>query len=238
MNVLVTGSSSGIGETIAQALVEGGHKVVLMARREDKIRSHAQALNRQRTGHALPSPGDVGKTEDCEKAVEAGLEAFGHLDALLNAAGAWVDKRFAEITYNEIENFISTDVLGAVKISRAIFPALKQNGGGRILHINGLQGFLRQHSPVLYTTVETAVRGLCESLRWEAVKHGIHVSLITLGSVASDEPPNPDPKAVFQSGVRYRLSRMEVADTVLFVLNQPPGVNIDELILTPLGQSF
>ncbi|KPJ84351.1 MAG: hypothetical protein AMS17_16375 [Spirochaetes bacterium DG_61] len=238
MNILVAGSSSGIGASVAQRLVAEGHNVVLMARRKDKLESIAEALNSQMPGHACIAVGDVGKSEDCEKAVSIGLESYKTLDALVNAAGAWVDKRFSDATYSEIQHFIHTDVLGATTVSRAIMPALIKRGGGRILHINGLQGFIRQHSPVLYTTVESAMRGFCESLRWESVQSGIHISLITLGSVANTEPFQPDPSLLHERGVRYRLSRKEVTDAILFILSQPLGVNVDEIILTPLGQTF
>jgi NADP-dependent 3-hydroxy acid dehydrogenase YdfG len=216
MNVLITGCSSGIGEAIAQRLIIEGHKIVLMARRREKLLSLANELDKKMPGYVQSAPGDVGKQEDCERAVTAGIKSFGHIDALINAAGGWVDKNFIDVTYTDIEQLVKTDVLGATNISRAVITALIRSGGGRILHINGLHGFIRQHSPVLYTTVESAVRGLCESLRWEAVSNGVHVTLITLGSVANDEPVDPDPSKLIKNGIRYRLSRKEVADAVLF----------------------
>ena len=123
----------------------------------------------------------------------------------------------------------------SAKSALAAMPALMQ-GGGRLIHINGLQGLIRTRPPVLYATVESAVRGLCESLRWEAAPHGLHVSLITLGSVANGEEPTPKAAILHTEGRRDRLSRDEVADAVLFMLYRPAGVNVDELVLTPLGQ--
>jgi NADP-dependent 3-hydroxy acid dehydrogenase YdfG len=90
----------------------------------------------------------------------------------------------------------------------------------------------------LYAAVESAVRGLCESLRWEVASCGIHVGLITLGSVANEEPAAPEPSVLLREGMRDRLSRTEVAEAVLFMLSRPPGVNVDEIILTPLGQRW
>ena len=238
MNVLVTGSSSGIGETIAETLVHAGYRVVLMARRAEKLTALADKLNEKRPGHAQAAPGDVGVWADCGSAVDVGLKAFGQLDALVNSAGTWAEAPFVEVQPDALQNFIQTDVTGAAQISRAILPKLQKSGSGRILHINGLQGAIRQRPPVLYATVEAAVLGLCESLRWEAAPLGVHVSLITLGSVANAEPAAPEPSVLLRAGKRYRLSRQEVADAVLFMLSQPAGVNVDEMILTPLGQEF
>ena len=245
MNVLVAGSSSGIGETVARALAAAGHRLVLMARRADRLTALAAELAETEPGGAGPAgapvpalavPGDVGNWADCVRAVEAGLQAFGRLDALVNAAGAWVAAPFVEAQPDDLQRFIRTDVLGAAQITLAVLPALQQAGGGRIVHVNGLQGFLRHQPPVLYAAVESAVRGLCESLRWEAAPYGVHVGLLTLGLVAHREPDTPEPAALYRDGRRDRLSRSEVAEAVLFMLQRPAGVNVDELVMTPLGQ--
>ena len=238
MKILITGCSSGIGETIARRAVAAGHRVVLMARRAPLLQALAEELNGPAPGRAVTSPGDVGNSVDCEQAVKIGLEAFGDLEALVNAAGTWVEAPFAAVTYEEIQRFVHTDVTGTLQISRALLPHLHARGGGHLLHLNGLQGLLRQRPPVLYAAVESAVRGLCESLRWEVAGQGIHVSLLTLGAVANTEPDDPAPDVLLHQGQRQRLSRGEVAEAVLFMLSRPRGVNVDELVLTPLGQQL
>jgi NADP-dependent 3-hydroxy acid dehydrogenase YdfG len=237
MNVLVTGASSGIGESVTRALVEAGHKVVMMARREVLLTTIAAELNAAHPGHVLVAIGDVAQVADCERAVRAGLENFGHLDALVNGAGTWVEKAFIDADYDEIRGFIDTDVTGAIQISRAVLPALKQRQG-RMVHINGLQGLVRQRPPVLYAAVESAVRGLCESLRWEVGSEGVHVGLVTLGSVANTQAYEPDPAILSSDRQRISLSRREVVEAILFMLERPCGVNVDELVLTPLSQKW
>ena len=227
MNALITGASSGIGETIARRLAAAGHRVALMARRVERVQAIAAELD-----GAVAVPGDVGIVADCEAAVRESVEAFGSLDALVNAAGTWVEEPLAEVSYEDLRAFVDTDVSGALQITRAALPVLMKSGG-RMLHINGLQGLIRVRPPVLYAAVESAVRGLCESLRWEVAEQGVHVGLITLGAVAS-----PDPVPLDEEGRRCRLSRDEVADAACFVLAQPRGVNVDELVLTPLGQQW
>ena len=239
MNFIVTGSSSGIGESVARKLVENGHSVVLFARRADLLDALSESLNTTYdTIRSVAIPGDVSQWADCVRAVDAGTEAFGSLDGLINAAGDWVDDPLAESDVSDILRFIQTDVTGATLMTRAILPVLKTNQSGRIVHINGLQAFIRQRPPVLYATVESAIRGLCESLRWEAAEYGVHVGCITLGGVANTEAEDPDPDLLMSDGRRERLSRSEVAAAVLFMLSQPDGVNVDELILTPLGQKL
>lgn len=237
MNILVTGGSSGIGETAARRLVEAGHNVALFARRAERLVAIADDLNHgQDAVHAVATPGDIGDGKDCVRAVDAAIKAFGGLDGLVNAAGYWVDGPLDAAKVEDIERFIRTDVTGATLITRCVLPALKERGGGRIIHINGLQGFIRQRPPALYAMVESAVRGLCESLRWEAAPHGVHVGLISLGAVANTEAAYPDSAVLTSGGHRTKLSRSEVASAILFMLTRPSGVNVDELILTPLEQ--
>ena len=236
MNVLVTGSSSGIGETVARFLAEAGHNVTLMARRADLLETIAQEINGASGGKAVAVAGDVAVWADCGRAVDEAAETFGSLDALVNVAGAWRDKPMLEIEPADIRHFVDTDVTGALQITRAVLPVLRDGGGGRVIHVNGIQGTIRQQAPVIYASVEAAVVGLCEGLRWEAADYGVHVGLIILGAVANQEAHRPEESAVMLDGKRDRLTRGEVADAVRFMLERPTGVNVDSLMLTPLAQ--
>ena len=238
MVVLITGSSSGIGETVARRLAEEGHQVVLMARRADLLEAVAGEINTNGNTQALSAPGDVGVWDDCARVVEDAKTEFGGIDAVINAAGSWVQEPLIEAGPEDIQRFVQTDVTVALLVTRATLPSLIESKDGRLIHINGLQGFIRQRPPVLYAAVESAVRGLCESLRWEAAPYGVHLGLITLGAVANTEPPTPRRNALIKEGRRKFLSRSEVADAVLFMLTRPHGVNIDEIVLTPLGTSL
>jgi len=236
MNLLITGSSSGIGETVARECAAAGHNVILMARRSDKIEAVASEINAAGNGNAVAVAGDVSVWADCDRAVDEADEAFGKLDALVNVAGAWRDKPMIEIDPADIRHFVDTDVTGALQITRAVLPVLRDAGGGRVIHVNGIQGTIRQQAPVIYAAVEAAVMGLCEGLRWEAAEYGVHVGLIILGAVANQEDHRPDEAPLMIDGKRDRLSRGEVADAVLFMLTRPDGVNVDSLMLTPLAQ--
>lgn len=238
MDLLVTGSSSGIGETVARRLVDAGHRVVLMARRSAELRRLADELDPEQENRVICVPGDVGHWSDCKGAVDEGVTAFGHLDGLINAAGAWVEEPLDEADAQDIAGFIDTDVAGATYITKAILPALRKTGFGRIIHINGLQGLIRHRPPVMYAAVEAAVRGLCESLRWEAATYGVHVSLLTLGGVANTDPDDTPQNKLLHPERGHLLNRGEVADAILYILDRPAGVNIDEIVLTPLGQKL
>ena len=106
MNVLLTGSSSGIGETIARMLIQAGHQVALMARRADRLVSLAKELNGEGAACVQPVPGDVSVWADRTRVVDSGLQVFGQLDTLVNSVGTWVDAPFIEVEPDEIQHFI------------------------------------------------------------------------------------------------------------------------------------
>ena len=236
MVVLITGSSSGIGETVARRLLKDGHCVSLMARRADLLESIIRDMDPDSEGRALAVPGDVASWDACRDAASQTVSAFGRLDGLVNAAGTWVEEPLIEASPGDIQRFVDTDVSGAILVTRACLPHLKASGSGRLIHLNGLQGFIRQRPPVLYAAVESAVRGLTESLRWEAAAYGVHVGLISLGAVANTQAPTPAVTSLSDDGGRVSLSRDEVADAVIFILSRAKGVNVDEIILTPLNR--
>ena len=104
MRILITGASSGIGETVARRLSADGHRVALMARRQELVRTIAADLE-----GAIAVPGDVAIVEDCEAAVRETVAAFGGLDILVNGAGTWVEAPLHEATYDQIRAFVDTD---------------------------------------------------------------------------------------------------------------------------------
>jgi len=238
MNVLISGASSGIGAEIGRYLVEKGCKVTLMARRIDKLQALFRELNEIKPDSCLVVQGDVSSGKDCQETVSAALDKFSVLDALVNCAGTWVDENFIDASFEQIQDFIATDVQGAAFISRAVLPHMKSSKRGNLIQVNGLQGFIRQLKPVIYTTVESAVRGFCESLRFEVAAYGVHTTLITLGAVASGLTDPFEIKKLINSQSRSQLCNMEVAEAVYFILSRPKGVNVDELVLTPLNQSL
>jgi NADP-dependent 3-hydroxy acid dehydrogenase YdfG len=210
----------------------------MLARRSERLEELEAQLNDERARRVHAIRCDVTEWNDCSAAAAEAVATYGRVDGLVNLAGAWVEGPFAEATPEEIRRFVDTDVLGATYLARAVLPAIRDAGGGRVLHINGLQGFIRQRPPVLYAAVESAARGLCESLRWEAAPYGVHVGLITLGSVASGGADEGSQPLHGENGQRIRLTSDEVAEAIVFSLSRPHGVNVDEVVLTPLGQEW
>ncbi len=179
--VLITGASAGIGRALAREASAAGARVVLAARRVDRLDALAQELGRDR---ALAVPCDVTVDAEVEHAVAA-AHAFGPIDVLVANAGFGVSGALEELTVADYQRQLDTNVLGVIRCIRAALPDLRQTRGviGVVGSANGYVG-LPGHSA--YCTSKFAVRGLADSLRAELAAQQIHVTHLTPGFIATE----------------------------------------------------
>src|SRR5579859_1569355 len=166
---LVTGASSGIGEATAKRLAKAGYKVYGTSRRG------AQAG--QRTFGMLPL--DVTSDESVDAAVKEVLRLHGRIDLLVNNAGFGVAPAAAEeSSLDQARLIFDTNFFGVVRMTRAVLPHMRQQGGGRIINIGSVLGFLPMPYGALYAATKHAIEGYSESLDHELRTRGIRVSVI------------------------------------------------------------
>lgn len=166
---LVTGASSGIGEATAQRLAKAGYKVYGTSRRG------GQAGRRSFEMLAL----DVTKDESVEAAVQKVMQLEGHIDLLVNNAGFGVAPAGAEeSSIEQAQSIFDTNFFGMVRMTRAVVPHMRRQGGGRIINIGSVLGFLPMPYMALYSATKHAVAGYSESLDHELRTMGIRVSVV------------------------------------------------------------
>jgi NADP-dependent 3-hydroxy acid dehydrogenase YdfG len=225
--LFITGASSGIGAAVARHAVAEGWRVALTARSLDRL----QALAAELGNAALPVACDVTEWSGLEAAVAATLERFGQLDAALANAGFTAGTpRYAEgdPTPDEWRSMILTNVLGAALTARATLPHLLHSKGHFLL-VGSVAG--RVATPGPYSATKWAVSGMAESIRREVGGRGVRVTNIEPGRVETPfwaEGRKPE-------GVDF-LQDDDVARAVLYALNQPPHVAVNELLIRPTTQ--
>src|SRR5215208_7150134 len=166
---LVTGASSGIGQATAEQLAMAGYKVYGTSRRA------AQAG--QRSFEMLPL--DVTSDESVEAAVREVIRLEGHIDLLVNNAGFGVAPAGAEeSSIEQAQSIFDTNFFGIVRMTRAVVPHMRRQGGGRIINIGSVLGFLPMPYGALYAATKHAVEGYSESLDHELRTWGVRVSVI------------------------------------------------------------
>ena len=221
---LITGASSGIGAATARHAARAGFRLVLAARSEDRLRGLADELGGEE--RALAARCDVTEWEQQEALVHTALERFGRLDVAFANAGFGAPRGFLAGDPDHWRAMVLTNVLGAAYTVRATLPALKQTTG----HIL-LTGSVAGRRPIpgsLYSSTKWAITGMGESLRQDVDGTGIRVTVIEPGMV--DTPFFDDPG-------EGRLQADDVARAVMFAIDQPPHVDVNEILIRPTAQS-
>ena len=229
--LLITGASSGIGAQTARRAAEAGYRLVLGARREEPLVELAAELGGE--DRALAVRSDVTEWEDAQELARTATERFGRLDAVAANAGFGAQRGFLEESPEHWRSMILTNVLGVALTIRATLPTLLEADAGHYL-ITGSVAGRRALPGSLYSSTKWAVSGIAESLRQELrlmhENHSIRVTLIAPGMVDTDFFDN-------RPGTERALADDDVARAALWALEQPAGVDVNEILIRPSAQA-
>ncbi|MCC9705682.1 SDR family oxidoreductase [Streptomyces sp. MNU76] len=224
---LITGGSSGIGAAVARQLLDLGHRVAVTGRRPDRLRAFAAELGDP--DGLLTLPGHAAEYADVQAAVDATLKEFGQIDTALANAGFGTHDTVAEGDPAGWSEMVLTNVLGPALLIRASIDALKESRG-RIMLVGSVAGFI--HGPGnIYGATKWAVTGLAENTRRQVTEWGVGVTLIAPGRV---ETPFWDSYGSLPPG--HLLTADQIADSVVWAIRQPAGVDINTVVVRPIGQ--
>jgi len=239
--VIITGASSGIGEATAVKLAQNGAKVVLTARREDKLNSLKEKINSE-GGHAMVVTGDVTKPEDFKHVVDKATEAYGTINVLINNAGLMPLSYVAKLKTDEWNTMVDVNIKGVLNGIAAVLPTLMENSdGGHIINISSTAAYNYFPGGAVYCATKAAVKMFSEGLRKElAPSHGINVVSIEPGAVDTellDTITDDDIKEQL-SGMKEmtRLEADDIAEAIYYALSQPSRVNINDVHILPTEQ--
>jgi NADP-dependent 3-hydroxy acid dehydrogenase YdfG len=225
--LLITGASTGIGAATAKAAVEAGWKVVVSARSQEKLDGLVGELG---DDNALALRCDVTEWEDQQALVAGSLERFGRIDAVFANAGFGAKRGYLEETPEQWRSMVLTNVLGPALTIRAVLPHFLENDRGHFVITSSVAG--RRTLPgSLYSATKHAATAMGEALRSELRQmhdnFSVRVTLIEPGM--TDTP-------FFENKPEGALQAEDIARVVLFALEQPPGVDINEMLIRPVAQ--
>jgi 3-hydroxy acid dehydrogenase/malonic semialdehyde reductase len=235
---IITGASAGIGEATARILAEKGWKLVLIARREDRL----QALAAELPGEHLPLPLDLLDGDTTLKKLENLPEGFNQPDLLVNNAGfALGTEGLHEGNLEEWEKVFGLNVLALLRVSRLIVPGMLERGKGQVINIGSIAGRQTYPGGGVYCASKAAELALSRGLGIDLVATPIRVCSIDPGLVETEF-----------SGVRFRgdterakavynditpLTGRDIAEAVLWVVERPAHVQISEMVIFPTCQA-
>uniref|UniRef100_H2YGC9 Dehydrogenase/reductase SDR family member 11 n=1 Tax=Ciona savignyi TaxID=51511 RepID=H2YGC9_CIOSA len=239
---VVTGASSGIGEAIVKKLVGHGMKVVGCARNEEKLKKFASEINGKGKGEMHPFKCDVKSEENILKMFQFVKEKFGSIHVLVNNAG--LAHFAASLLAGKTElwkDMLDVNVLALSICTREAIQLMKASNvdNGHIFNISSVAGHVISSMAPFYSCTKFAVKALTEGLRQElrAVESHIRVTSISPGAVLTDfgfrAVPGLREKNVDLGSIMEMLKSDDIADTVVFALQAPPHVDVNEIIVRP-----
>jgi len=237
--VAVTGASSGIGEATALACAKAGAAVALAARRAERIEALAGRIASE-GGRALAVQTDVAEEAQAQAFVQRAASELGRLDVLVNNAGVMLLGPIVGADTEEWRRMIAVNLFGALYCTHAALPLMVEQQGGDIVNVSSVAGRFARLGSGVYNLTKFGLGAFSESLRQELVAHGIRVTLIEPGAVATELAGHNRPEIREQMAKRFQevtlLSAQDIANAVLYAISQPAHVSINEVLVRPSGQ--
>ncbi|WP_368529998.1 SDR family oxidoreductase [Enterobacter cloacae] len=238
--VVITGASSGIGQAVALHLANKAFSLVLVARRLDRINALVDNIT-QTGGQAIAVQADVTRQEEVQKAIDAAVAAWQRVDVLINNAGFMAIAPISERKTDEWDRLINTNIKGVLYGIAAALPVFQRQGSGHFINVASVAG-IRVLAPggVVYSATKFAVRALSEGLRQEAGKT-IRTTLISPGAVESELQYGSSDKeslAFLAEFYKQAIPAEAIARAVLFAIEQPSDVDVNEIIVRPTQEEF
>ncbi|WP_326648241.1 MULTISPECIES: SDR family oxidoreductase [unclassified Streptomyces] len=224
---LITGGGSGIGAATARRLLDQGHRVTVTGRGQERLSRFAEELGKP--AGLLTIVGDAADYESVRAAVESTVKEFGRLDTVVANAGFATHDTLADGDPAGWREMVLTNVLGPALLIRAALPALKETRG-RIVLVGSVAGFVNTPGNI-YGATKWAVTGLAENTRRMVTEHGIGVTLIAPGRV---ETPFWDAMGSLPPG--ELLTAEQLAESLVWAIGQPSGVDVNTVVVRPIGQ--
>ena len=228
--VVVTGASTGIGEATALRFARAGSRVVLAARRSERLEALAGAIG-SHGGQALPVRCDVTEPEDVAALVEATVRAYGRCDVLVNNAGIPGGGAFRDVSTERIKRIVGVNLLGVLLVTKAFLPSMLERGAGHVVNVASIAGRVATPGAAVYGATKHGVVAFSEALSAELRRSGILVTSVNPGLTRTEGFP--------QVGRRWFVMQPErVARTILEVVRdgRTPEVSVPRVL--PLLQVF
>jgi NADP-dependent 3-hydroxy acid dehydrogenase YdfG len=236
---IVTGASSGIGRATATMLATAGVKVVAAARRQERLKEMESKLGRQKL---IPFRADVSMTEEIDALVKRGLEVGGgKLDIVIANAGHGLAGGVVSSDRDRWEQMFQLNVIGTSHLMREAAQVMVKQQAGDIVVVGSVVGVNISPFSGFYGASKFAIIAAAEALRREVCQHKVRVSVIKPAIVETEFQEVAGYAESFTNAVK-RFGKLlvpeDVAEAILFVLSQPPHVNVNDLMIRPVGQDY
>lgn len=237
--IALTGASSGIGEVTATYLAERGARLVLGARREDRLNAVVDRITAQ-GGSAVGVVVDVAHREGLKRLTDTGVDRFGRLDVLVSNAGTMAVSPFDELRQDDWDAMVATHITGLLNGIGAALPIFRRQRSGQFVNVASTAAYIVRSPLAVYAATKTAVKVLTEGLRQESGPD-LRVTLVSPGFTDTEgvgKGGSPEAAAaLLQQRAEIAMPPSAVASAIGYAIEQPDGVDISEIVVRPTVQA-
>ncbi|PSS47330.1 NAD(P)-dependent oxidoreductase [Enterobacter sp. FS01] len=238
---VITGASCGIGAATAQELARHGVKIVIAALNQsgiDEVVGSIKAAGGQAAGLVT----DVTRPEDCHALVKFATDTFGPVDILINNAGLMLFSSWSDVVWEDWNKMVDVNIKGYLNTIAAVLPGMLAKNDSQILNRASVAGHQVDAGAGVYSATKFFVHAMTESMRKDlGVNNGIRVNTISPGVINTgwaDKVGDPEGRKVAQELNKIAISPEDVAGVVVYALNQPKNVTVNDLIVSPTRQNW
>lgn len=238
---VVTGASSGIGAATVRALAAQGVRIIAAAIDESQLNALVDEVG-QGGAQIYPYPADVTNALQTQGLANYAKHTFGAVDILVNNAGLMLFSNWVDVATDDWSRMVDVNIKGYLNCIAAVLPLMVEQKSGHILNMASVAGHQVGESAGVYSASKFFVQAMTESMRKElGVQHGIRANTISPGVINTgwaDKVSDSEGRKAAQVLNRIAISPTDVANAVVYALNQPPNVTVNDLIISPTRQNW
>ncbi|WP_025092711.1 SDR family oxidoreductase [Bacillus safensis] len=237
--IIIMGASSGIGEASARLLAEKGAKLILAARRIDRLEAIKESYP---NSDIHIQQADVTNYEDVLKVKNLTLEKYGRIDVLFNNAGIMPTAPLVEGRRDEWKRMLDINVMGVLNGISAILPVMEKQMSGHIIATDSVAGHVVYPDSAVYCGTKFAVRAIMEGLRQEQRQNNVKSTIISPGAVATELYQTISDKKVgedlHEAQKEWGLTSEDIASAVVYAIDTPDRMSVSNMIIRPTSQQI
>nr|WP_255724620.1 SDR family oxidoreductase [Shimazuella soli] len=238
--IVLTGASSGIGEATAKVLARNGAKVMLAARRKDRLQALQAELQGQ-GGDVNYYVTDITSHKEVNELAYYTIEKYGKIDVWINNAGIMPLSFLHERKVDEWDQMIDVNMKGVLYGIDAVLPHMRERKSGHIINVSSVTGHIVNKTWAVYSGTKFAVRAITEALRQEEAKNNIRTTIICPGAVRTELANTISTESIkkeIDDNMSISLSPDAIANGILYAISQPEDVAVNEMIIRPTRQEL
>ncbi|NSS49351.1 SDR family oxidoreductase [Enterococcus faecalis] len=237
--IVIMGASSGIGEATARLLARKGAKLVIAARRQERLIAIKKELPE---ATILVQQADVTKEEEVQRVIKLTMEKYGRIDVLFNNAGVMPTAPLIEAPKGEWRQMLDINIMGVLNGIAAVLPIMVEQKSGQIIATDSVAGHVVYPDSAVYCGTKFAVRAIMEGLRQEQRENNIKSTIISPGAVQTELYQTISNRVVAETlhleQLNWGLKAEDIAQAVVFAIDTPDRMSISEMVVRPTTQTI